>query len=49
MVMELAMTKLANYDSSWDKGNERLWDKKYRQWEKRDWIDWLGFDSYFPL
>ncbi len=43
------MTKLANYDSSWDKGNERLWDKKYRQWEKRDWIDWLGSILTFPF
>ena len=32
---------MEKYDSSWDEGNEELWDKKYEEWKKRDWFDWL--------
>jgi hypothetical protein len=46
---ERAMSQQTHYDPSWDKGNEKLWDKKYRQWERRDWMDWLGTILTFPF
>jgi hypothetical protein len=36
-------------DSSWDKGNEKLWERKYGEWEKRDWIDWFRNNLSFPF
>jgi hypothetical protein len=29
------------YDSSWDEGNDELWEQKYAEWETRDWSNWL--------
>lgn len=40
---------MANYDSSWDDGNEKLWDQKYKVWKKRDWYDWLLDNLTFPF
>lgn len=38
------------YDFSWDKGNnEEAWDKKYNDWQERDWIDWLEKNLSFPF
>lgn len=37
------------YDSSWDEDNENLWDKKYAEWENRDWQDWLSDNLVFPF
>ena len=37
------------YDSSWDEGNEKLWDQKYAEWEERDWETWLGEHLSFPF
>ncbi len=37
------------YDASWDEGNEELWDKKYAEWEERDWWDWFLDRLKFPF
>jgi hypothetical protein len=37
------------YDSSWDSGSEKLFDKKYEEWEKRDWMKWLKDNLAFPF
>ena len=46
------------YDSSWDlvedkKGNlpknEESWDKKYQEWQNRDWMKWLKENLTFPF
>lgn len=46
------------YDSSWDlveskKGNlpqsEEAWDKKYQEWQKRNWMLWLKGNLTFPF
>jgi len=37
------------YDSSWDEGNDYLWDTKYKLWEDRDWEDWLEEQLTFPF
>ena len=37
------------YDSSWDDGNEELWDEKYEEWEARDWWEWLTENLSFPF
>ncbi len=39
----------ANYDSSWDKDNEELWEQKYEEWMKRDWLIWLREHLSFPF
>jgi hypothetical protein len=41
--------KDGKYDSSWDRGNEKLWEEKYREWEKRDWIQWFKTHLSFPF
>lgn len=38
-----------DYDSSWDEGNEELWDQKYDAWEERDWEGWLRKQLSFPF
>ena len=38
------------YDSSWDEsGNEGAWERKYREWKKRDWNAWLKDTLSFPF
>jgi len=37
------------YDSSWDEGDDDLWDRKYEEWEERDWESWLGTHLSFPF
>lgn len=37
------------YDSSWDESNDDLWDKKFEEWEKRDWSNWLTKILSFPF
>lgn len=37
------------YDSSWDEGDNELWDQKYEEWELRDWEDWFGSHLTFPF
>lgn len=37
------------YDFSWDKDNEELWDRKYEEWEERDWLHWLTNRLVFPF
>ncbi|MEW6140457.1 MAG: calcium-binding protein [Thermodesulfobacteriota bacterium] len=43
------MSRKKKYDSSWDKGNEKLWERKYGEWEKRDWIEWFRAHLSFPF
>jgi hypothetical protein len=43
------MTKKNKYDSSWNQGNEILWNEKYEEWEKRDWEEWLNTNLSFPF
>ena len=43
------MTKKNKYDSSWNQGNEILWNEKYGEWEKRDWEEWLNTNLSFPF
>lgn len=47
-----------DYDHSWDlveseEGNlpvnEELFDKKYEEWERRDWMRWLEQNLSFPF
>lgn len=38
-----------DYDSSWDEGNHELWDRKYDEWEERDWENWLHAQLSFPF
>ena len=40
---------MEKYDSSWDQGNEALWDKKYEEWKKREWLDWLEENLSLPF
>ena len=49
---------MTNYDSSWDlvrsaKGNlpksREAFDKKYQEWEKRNWMKWLKENLTFPF
>ena len=40
---------MEKYDSSWDEGNEALWDKKYKEWKERDWLDWLEDNLKLPF
>lgn len=35
------MIKNGYYDSSLDEDNDQLWDKKYIEWQSRDWRNWL--------
>ncbi|MFH1118071.1 MAG: calcium-binding protein [Pseudomonadota bacterium] len=37
------------YDHSWAKGNDKLWDEKFEEWEKRDWSQWLETNLSFPF
>ena len=46
------------YDSSWDlvdskRGNlpksEEAWDKKYKEWQSRNWMKWLEKHLVFPF
>ncbi len=48
----------ANYDSSWDLGegdkgyssaSEDAFEKKYEEWEGRDWMKWLTANLTFPF
>jgi len=43
------MTKNSYYDSSWDEDNDELWDKKYIEWQSRDWRNWLLERLSFPF
>ena len=36
-------------DFSWDRGNGKPWDKKFREWENRDWIQWFKTRLSFPF
>lgn len=45
-------------DHSWDlsesaKGNlpesDEAWDRKFEEWQQRDWMDWLGQNLTFPF
>ncbi len=38
-----------SYDSSWDEGNDDLWEEKYKEWERRDWFKWLSSNLTFPV
>ena len=38
-----------SYDSSWDSGGVKVFDKKYEEWEKRDWEKWLAARLVFPF
>ncbi len=40
---------ILTYDSSWDRGNEEIFNKKYREWKKRDWMKWLKDNLSFPF
>ena len=40
------------YDSSWDSEEDvygEAFDKKYEEWEKRDWVSWLKENLTFPF
>ena len=37
------------YDSSWDRGSRKLWDRKYAEWEEREWEAWLREHLSFPF
>ena len=39
----------SKYNSSWDAGNNDLFDKKYEEWEERDWEEWLESQLKFPF
>ena len=43
------MLDLKNYDTSWDAGNDEQWDRKYAEWENRDWRSWLSNHLSFPF
>ncbi len=49
----LRMSSKTEYDSSWDKDNHKLWDKKYKEWKEREsegkWQDWLEQNLSFPF
>ncbi len=49
---------MEKYDSSWDlpetengnlPNNEEAFDRKYHEWEKRSWEDWLKDNLNFPF
>jgi len=35
------------YDTSWDQGDEKAWDRKYKEWESRDWVEWREFVVWY--
>ena len=41
------------YDFSWDldgdEYNEKAWNRKYKQWQSRDWVKWLDKQLTFPF
>ena len=37
------------YDASWDEDNEELFDRKYAEWEDRDWESWLNQSLTIPF
>ena len=38
------------YDSSWDKDeNGDTFDRKFKEWEQRDWMAWLQKNLSFPF
>jgi hypothetical protein len=38
-----------HYVSSWDEGDEDARDRKYEEWESRDWVEWLRAKLKFPF
>ena len=38
-----------SYDSSWDKGNDDAFNRKEREWAKRNWWGWLNKNLTFPF
>lgn len=46
----MATAMNSEYDSSWDDDDsEEAWEKKYAEWEKRDWLAWLKKNLTFPF
>ena len=43
------MSDEATYDSSWDEDDQKAWEKKRKEWEKRDWLKWLRDSLAFPF
>ena len=40
------------YDSAWDSDKDvygKAFDKKYKEWEERDWLKWLKANLTFPF
>lgn len=40
---------MTTYDSSWDDGNDELWDEMHKKWKKRNWSHWLKQNLSFPF
>lgn len=39
-----------DYDSSWDLGgNDKAFDRKYKEWKQRPWESWLRKNLKFPF
>lgn len=36
------------YDSSWDRADDAF-DRKYEQWQRREWVAWLRANLTFPF
>ena len=54
----MAKIDFNNYDSSWDlvkneRGNrpqnKKLYERKFAEWMKRDWLEWLNENLTFPF
>jgi hypothetical protein len=44
------MVKSDSYDSAWDRGgHEDAWNKKYLEWQSREWVGWLSEHLSFPF
>jgi len=43
------ITKKEPYDSSWDEGDDELYDEKYAEWEERHWESWLNQKLAIPF
>jgi len=38
-----------SYNSSWDRGNEAEFNRKEKEWSKRNWLKWLNDNLSFPF
>ena len=38
-----------SHNAAWDRGDEKAFDRKYQEWQVRDWLSWLRDNLSFPF